>query len=111
MHTNCNIYNGSRTRINNTAHLKRIAYKLGNGTYLLAVFDNGCASFAHDSLVEMPNSFFAQEEFCARSGNRKANNQMIVFVEIENNKCMWHLLHFKNNKVITDTDIDNLIIV
>lgn len=110
MNTNCNIYNGSRARLNNIQHLKALAAKLENGEHLLAVFDNGCASSKRESLVEIPSSFFRHEEFCDKVGSRKANNQMIVFVKVDNKKYTWTLLHIRNGKAITDDNVDNLII-
>jgi hypothetical protein len=110
METNCNIYNGSRARIDNIEKLEELGYKLEDGIHLVAVFDNSSISFANPVLLEIPAQFFPQEEFCLRVGNRKANDQMMVFVEIENAKYRWTLLRFKNNKVQIDNDIDNLVI-
>jgi hypothetical protein len=110
MNTNCNIYNGSRARVNNKEYLKKLAYKLENGIHLLAVFDNGYASFSNFVDLNISSQFFSQEGFCSRVGNQKTNNQMVVFVEVENKKYNWTLLHFKGNKVLIDNDIDNLVI-
>lgn len=108
MDTNCNIYNGSRALINDCEDLQDIAEGLDDGMHLLAVFDNGDASFnyAYDTILS--DQFFQQEAYCLKVGANKLNRQMIVFVEVSNSQYKWTLLYFKDGEVQVSKDIDNL---